>query len=61
MIAKIIIVFFIFIQDRFPNASNEEKLKAEENFKTIGEAYAVLSDATKRNRFDNLYDSEDDY
>ena len=39
--------------DRFPNDSNKERLEKEKKFKQVAEAYAVLSDAENRNRYDN--------
>lgn len=42
------------------NAGDEkQKTEAEKMFKDIGEAYAVLSDATKRERYDQGVDIED--
>ena len=38
--------------DKFVNKSDEEKKNAEEKFKEIAEAYAVLSDKDKRQRYD---------
>jgi DnaJ family protein C protein 7 len=43
--------------DKFQN--EEEKVKAEEMFKDIGEAYSVLSDNQKRQRYDSGIDLED--
>ena len=42
-----------FHPDRWANSSEKEKKEAEEKFKDIGEAYEVLSDPQKRNRYDN--------
>ena len=41
-------------KDRFPDANEDTKREAEENFKTLGEAYAVLSDSVKRKQYDNV-------
>ena len=42
------------------NSQTEEtKVEAEKKFKDIGEAYAVLSDGTKRQRYDQGVDLED--
>lgn len=43
--------------DRWVNGTDEEKKKAEEEFKKIGEAYNVLSDETKRQQYDNGMES----
>lgn len=41
------------------NASEEQKVLADKMFKDIGEAYALLSDPQKRDRYDNGMDLED--
>jgi len=38
--------------DKHSNGSDEQKETANKMFRDIGEAYAVLSDARKRNRYD---------
>ena len=44
--------------DKYVNKSEEEKKNAEEKFKEIAEAYAVLSDKDKREKYD-MYGSVD--
>jgi DnaJ family protein C protein 7 len=45
--------------DRHENDPPEEKKRAEDMFKDVGEAYSVLSDATKRRQYDQGADLQD--
>ncbi len=45
--------------DRFASKSESEKTAAEAQFKDVNEAYGVLSDATKKSRYDAGVDIED--
>lgn len=48
-----------FHPDRHASKTEEERAKAEASFKDIGEAYAILSDPQKRQRYDSGVDLED--
>ena len=45
--------------DRHSNDTEEEKAEAERMFKEVGEAYGILSDARKKQRYDSGQDLED--
>ena len=45
--------------DKHANGTEEEKAEAEKKFKEIGEAYAILSDSQKRQRYDAGEDVEE--
>jgi len=45
--------------DKWMGSSPEQRVAAEQQFKAIAQAYEVLSDATKRSKYDS-YDSEDE-
>eukprot|EP01061_Rhynchopus_euleeides_P020694 TRINITY_DN3360_c0_g1_i1.p1 TRINITY_DN3360_c0_g1~~TRINITY_DN3360_c0_g1_i1.p1 ORF type:complete len:489 (+),score=205.31 TRINITY_DN3360_c0_g1_i1:95-1561(+) len=48
--------------DKWQSTSEEEKEKAEAKFKEIGEAWAILSDPTKRRKYDmGVLDGESDH
>ena len=44
--------------DRWVNGTDEEKKKAEEEFKKLGEAYGVLGDEEKRKQYDSGMDGQ---
>jgi curved DNA-binding protein CbpA len=48
-----------FHPDRHASKTEEERAQAEASFKDIGEAYAILSDPQKRQRYDSGVDLED--
>ena len=45
-----------FHPDRHPDADEKQKADQEKKFKDVGEAYSVLTDSSKRQRYDNGYD-----
>lgn len=49
----------IWHPDKHSQATEEEQKKAEDMFKDIGEAYGVLSDAQKRQMYDEGADIEE--
>lgn len=49
-----------YITDRHSHDTPEKQKEEERIFKDVGEAYAVLSDAKKRARYDSGADLEDE-
>jgi len=49
----------IWHPDKFSTEPEDERKKAEEKFKEIGEAYEILKNPTTRERYDAGYDIED--
>lgn len=47
--------------DRHSHSSDAEKKEQEKKFKEVGEAYAILSDAQKRMRYDSGKDMDDQF
>lgn len=59
IISLLFFVALVHHPDRHANATDEEKKEEEKKFKEVGEAYTVLSDPVKKQRYDNGQDLEE--